>query len=461
MAAAGGDRPNTQNFFFFFFFFPPLLSSTQHIHQFGLQYLHPCIDTIPSPHLTHHLPRLRLHLPFTMHQALLAAGLLPLAFASPVANDKKHKTTTTTVTLAPVSTSVSTDTVSGGETVVHSWVLSNTAPPVTFQSSVVVIPEPTTSYFSEVFTLHDSSVYNGKPTTVPMPSVSQPRPSFTDVHITSVVHTGAPTPVTPVTSAFTTTIVNSAPTAVTSHTTTTIVKSKPSPKTEIIDTTVKGHQFKLVARTDEQNGKIPSDDPSAPENSDSDILHIWRYRHDLYIPAFGNYSGLSASWTLHKGHLATEHDDQTKDTYYWGMVDVNKALDLQHNYASGWHVPILSTNEDKHSIDQLHNAKLGYKDGWQLVRVKDSNNYSLQNAKHPGYWISCLKFHPMTEHWGIVTPEGSALFWGDNTHRAGHEGCQRINIYVSTDPLFALLPLHLDITAAAATATVVSNEHHR
>lgn len=344
-----------------------------------------------------------------MHHALLAAGLLPLAFASPV---DKHKTSTTTVTLAPVSTS--TEDVPGAGTIVHSWVVSDTPAPVAVSSTLVVPAEPSTTHWSSVFTLHDSSVVQGPPSSSLLVSMSQPKPKPTEVHVTSVVHPQVPT-----------------------ETVSTVVVSKPSAKPkplfepEITDTSDHHGKFKLKLYPDPDHGNSNLDWPFAGE---SENLTIFKMQKDIWVPTFGKNAGVEAFWDLNKGQLQTFHDDSTMDTFYWRMIDLGKACKKHPECAiPGWSAPILTTNQHKKKFASFNRVGLGWKKDWKLVRDKKQNRYQLVHSKQAGGWIYCPKFLPYKygdKDLLLPSEESAGLFWGTNAW-PGTLLCEHVNLYVS------------------------------
>lgn len=355
-----------------------------------------------------------------MHHALLAVGLLPLAFASPVANDKKHKTTTTTVTLAPVSSVADKEPGTGTGTIIHSWTSTYTPPPVTFESSTVIPPQPSTTHWSSVFTMHDSSVIQGTPTTVPVASVSQPSPEYTGYQLTSVIHTGVSTVAS-----------------------TTVVKSKPSPKPKLGQEKIKDTKdvFKLFAQPDLNHGK---DGLKWPYDHLNSTLHLWSPTKDIWTTGFGDSLSVEPTWALHKGRLQTVKNSETKnDVFYWAMADYNKACTKKgktfNPLFGGFHIPILSTNKAKHHYKGLNKVDLEWKHNWELVRAENKDQYTLQNSKHAGHFIFCSGYNLLDG----FTHDGAGLFYGTNTAQFLSPHCQQIQLGVSCITISLLLPAHM------------------
>lgn len=366
-----------------------------------------------------------------MHHALLAAGLLPLALASPVANDdQKHKTTTTTITLAPVTASGAEVTPS---TFVSDWTSIFTPEPVTFESASVATPEPSTTYSSKVFTMPVSSVIKGEPSTVVVPSVSQPPAHYTSVHWTSAVHNGVPT-----------TIAKSQP------------SEKPKPKPQdgpaLITNTDKKHgPFQLVARPDETHGKSAE---TIEAKDDTVVIHKVDLK-DIWLAKFGHTAGVTPTWKLDHGRLQTLNDAETKDEFYWNMIDFQSSKPKDHDLTGdlGWYLPVLSTNKHKKNFKALK-TKFHMRKDWQLVHNTTTDKYDLENKKHAGGFIYCPAYNLTALFKGeknYKTKEGATLLYGTNTAPLQH--CQRIKLQVSTSPASAHEATCLDGTATTTAAT--------
>jgi len=340
---------------------------------------------------------------------------LPLALAGPA----KKKTTTTTVTLAPVSASIQ-RVPDGPGTIVHTWTTADSPAPVKVTSSIVIPAQPSTTSWSDVFTLHDSSVVQGQPTTVGIVTVSQPKPNPTEVRVTSIVHSASQP------ASFTTVSVQPSATQ---------AKPKPLGKGIISNTGGKKDDFgdfKLVARADEKRGKGevgPFQYVDAP-------LEVYKRVPDIFTPVFGEHAGLLATWHLNNGHLEVKHDDVVKDTLYWSLIS-DSDLGHSHNSSDKWYQPVLSTNEHKHKLVVANNAKLKHKKDWALVRAEDSNDYTLElkDGHFVGGFIYCR--NPKSDQsWH----EGATLYWGIDT--ASDENCESITLHVSAEPVLMSIDSH-------------------